>query len=185
LLVSRPDGDRLVLPARGFSAVELMTVLAIVAILVTIAVPGFRRLLQAHRLTTVTNELFMAINLTRSEALQRSARVDLVPADGRNWNSGWIVFVDGNRNRLPDAGDIVVFTRGPAPSGISIESRFRDSRAPYLAYAGNGRTRTHANANTPQSGSFLLRSEHASRRITVGFLGRPRVCNPATGKSTC
>lgn len=170
---------------RGFSAIELLVVLAVATILLGIGVPSFRMLLQNQRLTTTVNELFAAINLTRSEAIQRGIRVDLVPADARDWASGWVVFIDENDNQKPDEGEKIIFTRGPVPAGITIDSRFFDSSVKYLAYSGTGRTRINANSRTPQSGNFLFTSEYATRRIVIGFLGRPRVCNPATEKSTC
>ncbi len=169
----------------GFSVIELLVVLAIAAILLGIGVPSFRILLQNQQMTTTVNELFAAINLTRSEAIQRGTRVDLVPADAREWTSGWVVFIDQNDNQKPDDGEKIIFSHGPVSDSIAIESRFFDSSVKYLAYGGTGRTRINANSRTPQSGNFLLTSDHATRRIIIGFLGRPRVCNPATEKSTC
>src|SRR4051812_32932158 len=65
--------------AAGFSIVELMVVLLIAGILLAIGIPSFQATIQNHRLITATNALFMAVNLTRSEAIHRGIRVDLVP----------------------------------------------------------------------------------------------------------
>lgn len=169
----------------GFSLIELMVVLAIATILLGIGVPSFRMLLQNQRMTTTVNDLFAAINLTRSEAIRRGTRVDLVPVDGKDWASGWVVFIDQDADQIPDSGEKIIYIHGPVARDIVIKSRFADSSAEYLAYNGTGRTRTNANSRTPQLGNFLLSSEHVSRRIVIGFLGRPRVCNPAMEKSTC
>jgi type IV fimbrial biogenesis protein FimT len=167
----------------GFSLIELLAVLSIAAILLAIGVPIFSSLIQSQQLTTTANELFAAINLARSEAIERGTRVDLVPAgNGTDWKSGWVVFIDQNNNQKPDPGEHVIYSHGPASKDIDITSKFTDKKAVYLAYTGSGRTRT--NANGPQSGSFLFTLGNQARRIVVNFLGRPRVCNPAT-ESTC
>ncbi|HEX2530903.1 MAG TPA: GspH/FimT family pseudopilin [Burkholderiaceae bacterium] len=162
----------------GFSMIELMVVLAIAVILLGIGVPSFRQLIQSQRVTTVTNDFFAAILLARSEAIQRGTRVDLVPADSIDWSSGWIVFIDRNGNLKPDAGEHIVFTHGPVASGMSIDSSFTDSASKYIAYTGTGRTRTNASSQSPQLGTVSFSIDRQVRRIKIGFLGRPRSCNP-------
>jgi len=165
--------------------VELMTVLAIAAVLLAVGVPSFRSLIKSHKISTTANNFFAAVNLARSEAIQRGTRVDLVPADGADWANGWIVLIDRNGNQRADPGEQIVFSNGPVPQGIIIKSRFTDSKRPYLAYTGSGRTRTNANSQTPQLGSWSFILDDHARRIVVNFLGRPRVCNPDVDTTTC
>ncbi|MGH8808017.1 MAG: GspH/FimT family pseudopilin [Noviherbaspirillum sp.] len=170
----------------GFSLVELMIVVAISVILLAIAAPSFRDLIQKQKITATVNDFFFAIKLARSEAIQRGTRVELVPVEaGGDWAKGWAVFVDGNDNQKPDAGEQVIYTQGPLPGGISIEARMTDSTKQYLAYQGTGRTRTNANSQTPQYGSFLFTLDEQRRKININMLGRARVCNPDVDKSTC
>lgn len=171
--------------ACGYTMVELMTVLAIAAILLAIGVPSFNSLIKTLRITTTANNFFSAVNLTRSEAIQRGIRVDLVPTDGVDWANGWIVLIDQNGNQKSDPGEQVIFSSGPVPKGITIKSSFTDSKRPYLAYNGSGRTRTNANSQTPQLGSWVFTLDDHARRIVVNFLGRPRVCNPNIDTTTC
>lgn len=169
----------------GFSIVELMTILMIAGILLAVAVPNFQRMLQNQRLTTAANALFMAVNLTRSEAIHRGRRVDLVPAKGMQWSSGWTIFIDGNNNQRPDADEIIIYTHEALHRDVQITPRFTDSTVQYIAYNGTGRTRTNANSQTSQSGHWLLESGTQSRKLVINFLGRPRVCNPLKEKSSC
>jgi type IV fimbrial biogenesis protein FimT len=162
----------------GFSLIELMAVLAIAAILLMIGIPGFGSLIQHQRMTATVNEFFAAINLTRSEAIKRGVRVDLMPAGGESdWAKGWVIFVDKNNNREQDAGDEIIFSHGPVPGGIAIEPRFGGSAVKYLAYNGTGHT---------QAGSFSFsQNREVMRKIIINFLGRPRACNPKTEGDAC
>lgn len=170
---------------RGYTMVELMTVVAIAAVLLAVGVPSFNALLKTQKISTTANNFFAAVNLTRSEAIQRGIRVDLVPADGADWANGWIVLIDLNGNQKADSGEQVIFLNGPVPEGITIKSSFTDSKRPYLAYTGSGRTRTNANSQTPQLGSWSFTLDDHVRRIVINFLGRPRVCNPKVDTTTC
>jgi type IV fimbrial biogenesis protein FimT len=173
-------------PGSGYSMVELMIVLAIASVLLAIGVPGFSALIRHQKMTTTVNDFFAAVNLTRSEAIRRGMRVDLVPAgDGTDWAKGWVVLVDRNLNQRADAGEQIIFSHGPAPQGMLIKSAFTDSKTHYLAYNGTGRTRTNANSQTPQLGSWIFTLDDQTRRITINFLGRPRACNPGVHTATC
>lgn len=166
--------------------VELMIALAIAGILLTIAVPSFQDMIRNQKVTAATNDFFAAINLTRSEAIKRGTRVDLVPstADG-NWAKGWVVFVDANLNQRPDEGEQIIFMRDKVPDGMTIEPRLTDSSAQYLAYNGTGRTRGNNSGESPQWGSFLFKLDERSRKININMLGRARVCNPEIDKTSC
>lgn len=182
---------KIILPASrrsagGYSLIELMTVLTVASILLAIGVPSFAALIRHQKMTATVNDFFASVNLTRSEAIQRGVRVDLVPAgDGADWAKGWVVLIDRNGNQKADAGEPVIFSHGPAPQGMTIGSAFTDSKAKYLAYNGSGRTRTNAGSQSPQLGSWLFTLDNQSRRIVINFLGRPRVCAPRTAGATC
>jgi type IV fimbrial biogenesis protein FimT len=171
---------------RGFSVVELMAIVMIVGILLAIGIPSFQSLIHRQRLTTTANALFMAANLTRSEAIHRGLRVDLVPAgNGTSWNDGWVVFIDRNGNQRPEQGETVIFMHDPVGNDLSITPRFTDSKVQYIAFNGTGRTRTNANSQTSQSGNWLLELGKQSRKVVINFLGRPRVCNPQDDAANC
>lgn len=171
---------------QGFTLVELAVTLSVAAILFAVGVPSFSGLIRNMQISSTTNDFFAAVNLARAEALQRGVRVDMVP-DGEegDWARGWVVFVDGNRNRRPDAGDVVIFKHGPAPSGMRITARLSDSTVQYLAYNGAGRTRTHENAYRTQFGTFTFELGSKVRKIKLNFVGRPRICNPEIDAHTC
>jgi type IV fimbrial biogenesis protein FimT len=122
----------------GFTLVELLITMAIVAIVLSAGVPNFRAFIVDNRLVSQANQFSADINLARSAAIkyQRNAQVCVStsfdqPAPlctgGTDWSNGWIVWIDKDRDNLPDApGEILrvgnpltgnsVFTSGAASS---------------------------------------------------------------------
>ena len=169
----------------GFSIIELAVALAVAAILLGIGVPAFSTFIDNQRITTATGDFLAAIHLARSEAIQRGTRVDLVPADGRNWKSGWIVFVDGNGKLRPDTREPIIFSHSAVLDHLLIDSNFTDDSTKYIAYTAAGRTRTNRNGQQPQSGAVTFYLGKQVRKIKINFLGRARSCNPIDEPSGC
>lgn len=84
-------------PTRGFTLIELMVTLSVMAIVLSLALPSFASLLASNRISTQTNELIGALNLARSEAVRRAQPVTLLASDA-NYSQGWTVFPDANGN---------------------------------------------------------------------------------------
>lgn len=57
----------------GFTLVELMVTVAVLAILSTIAYPSFQSTIRSNRVATTTNELIASLALARSEAIKKHA----------------------------------------------------------------------------------------------------------------
>ena len=87
---------------RGFTLVELMVVVAVMAILAAIAAPSMTGLINANRLSGQAGELSATMQLARSEAVRRNARVTVCPSsDGSSCASStswtrWIVLGAAN-----------------------------------------------------------------------------------------
>ena len=172
----------------GFSMIELLVVLALAAVLLAIALPNMQTLIMQQRLRVSVNDLFAAIDLTRSEAIGRGSRVELAPADplGISWSQGWVVFVDRNANQRPDPGDEVIFSHGPVADGITMASVFSSGHGPtYIAYNGAGRSCSATSTLAARWGTVSLFQGKNTRRIKINMLGRVRVCDPLQQAQTC
>lgn len=61
----------------GMTLIELLVTLAVIGIALGTAVPSFNAMIARNRLATQTNDVLLAINMARSEALKVGATVSL------------------------------------------------------------------------------------------------------------
>jgi type IV fimbrial biogenesis protein FimT len=152
----------------GFTLVELLVTLTIACLLLGLAVPNFVHFLQQIQLSTAVSGLRSAINLTRSEAIKRNGKVDLVAVNG-NWANGWII---------KSAENDQILSHEALDKDFNISAKFTDGDQ-HISYNGSGHSRTKKGTSTPQSGHIQISIGKNSRLIVINFLGRVRVCNPA------
>jgi len=79
--------------ARGFTLIELMVTLSIMAIMMAIAVPSFRSFVNGQRVKSAATEIMTAVLIARSDAIKRNASVTITPTDAADWAKGWTVTV--------------------------------------------------------------------------------------------
>mgnify|MGYP005846534579 CR=1 FL=1 len=83
----------------GFTMMELLIGIAVLAILTTLAVPAFTQFIANNRLAAKANEMVASFQFARSEAIKRGKQVQVCDsADGSTcgggWNQGWITMAD-------------------------------------------------------------------------------------------
>jgi type IV fimbrial biogenesis protein FimT len=93
--------------SQGFTLTELLVTLAILAILVTIAVPSFSSLIATQKTRNASFDLSSAMTLARSEAVKQNTTATV--STSTSWATGWTLVVNG----------AVVRTFGPY-NGVSI-----------------------------------------------------------------
>lgn len=99
--------------SRGFTLVELMVTIAVLAILVAIAFPSFEASFRSNRVATSNNALLTALSMARSEAVRNTRGGGVcASADGNgcngDWSNGWIAFADNDGNGEFGDGDTVI-----------------------------------------------------------------------------
>lgn len=109
----------------GFSLVEMLTTMSILAILLVIASPGLASLTSANALASAQSELAAAMMMARGEAMKRGLQVGLTaaaPVAGTEFTGGWTVFVDSNANGIFDAGEQVVRQQAAYRTNVRIST---------------------------------------------------------------
>jgi type IV fimbrial biogenesis protein FimT len=116
--------------ANGYTLLELMITIAVLAILLLIAIPAWRGMMAQSRTTVLVSQLREAIYFARSEAMKRGVTVTLCKsADQKScsglWSDGQIVFLDWNGSgQVQSSKDILrVFDGLPVGSSLTWKGR--------------------------------------------------------------
>jgi len=175
-------------PARGFSLVELLAVLAVVAVLVGVGVPSFVSIAKSIKLTAASNGFLSHLQLARSEAIKRNSRVVLCKSpDGvactstGGWEQGWIVFHDANNNSLRDGSETIIQREQPLAASLRLVGNLNVAR--YVSFAPTGATKLVGGGF--QAGTLTVCHQSAeageARQIILNAVGRPRVHRTSVG----
>ncbi|MFC5473252.1 GspH/FimT family pseudopilin [Paraherbaspirillum soli] len=156
--------------AAGFTLVELMLAIAVLAILLGVGIPAMQNFIIANRLSGEVRQFVAANMRARSEAIMRGRPVqlcrsvnagngpDACDSGDRNWASGWLIVVP---HATPDAAEVLARQRA-----LDRDTRVIASTASII-YNGMGQIATAA----------------ATFAFTAGGGHRRGVCLASSGNS--
>lgn len=124
---------------RGFTLIEVLVTIAIVAILVRLAAPSFKSMIQSNTMSSNVNSFLADVRYARSEAIKRGGNVIMCRSDapeaaspscgsgsgpgGNGWVSGWFIFHDLNGSGTWNSGppsEPILRVQGPITAMDSI-----------------------------------------------------------------
>lgn len=129
----------------GFTLLELVITVAVLAIALGIAIPSFQGITNRNRLTSVANEVVAAMQLTRMEAIRRNQRVVMCPSTNGTTCSGadWMRMIV----READAGGVVVREFRFNGQGLAIKSSSNVDDNNQIAFTSSGFARVGGTTN--------------------------------------
>lgn len=160
---------------QGLTLIELLATLAVLSIVLTQGVPSLQTLFLKQRASSQTNQLFLALTLTRNEAIKRGHTATLcASSDGlhctqaqTDWSGGWLLFIDDNNDQQPNDSDTLIQVQ----AALSPTTSLSWNRTGPLHFDARGQA-------VSSNGTFTLCSGSGSqfgRKIIVSNTGRTRV----------
>ena len=157
----------------AFTLIELMITIAVAAVVLTIGVPGFGRVIERNQLSTYTNQLVSSLHFARSEAVRRNQSIKVCHSNnasvcnGTGYENGWIIFIDDNSDNTIDAGEEVIRVNESLPSNYTFNPN-----------GGMNIFNFNAKGRTDNQGTFVLCKDGdltKARAIIIGPGGRTRL----------
>ncbi|UTH74329.1 GspH/FimT family protein [Chromobacterium sp. IIBBL 290-4] len=179
---------------QGFTLMELLIVMALLAVVLALAVPSYRNTIAANNILSESNNLLGDLLLARNEAIKRG-QVMLVCASSNgtgcngastatNFASGWVVMLAANNSCGDTTGTVLRrqagFSSGDSASyGNTSNTSFCFNRLGYAPSANTGMVTFNTSS-----------SLQASRRcLALGAVGHPQILSSgqtdASGLFSC
>lgn len=153
----------------GFSAVEMVVTMAVLAVLVGIAVPSFQDTLNKRRLIGAVEQLYGDLQFARNEVFGRNRSIHVtsnIQADGA-WCHGIDDTAACNCTVANDCqvGGMPKVTQGSDFKGVTLGSADTITFDPPQAYANNT--------------TVIYTLNGKQMKVIVSVLGRIRICSPS------
>jgi len=150
----------------GFTLIELIAAVAIVAIMLAVGVPALRDMMINQRVRGAANDFYTDLSYARAEAIKRNAQVTVLQNSG-GWLNGWSVQVGGNAIR--NQGIIGDVSLGGDTSVTSV------------VYNADGRTTLAGTTSFNFSASGAV----SMRCVVITPSGRPAVLVDSNRNANC
>lgn len=153
--------------SRGYSLIELITVMTIIGIAIGIGVPSYRYITNSNRVSAEINQLLGDMQYARSEAVKEGSTVTVCPSNnattsspscltsGASWRGGWMVFSDANNNGTYDTGDQLLRAQPALNSNDTLASS--DTGVTYISFNREGFTAISSTDMSSSSAGLILK----------------------------
>ncbi|MFQ2921599.1 GspH/FimT family pseudopilin [Aeromonas allosaccharophila] len=165
----------------GFTLIELMVALALVALLLTVALPSYQSLRQEQMVKAATMAVYTDVMLLKSEAIKRNSSLSLIVFNSGASNWCYRIAIDGvgSCNGCSDTCSSLDGRKGADASefaGVNLTTSYSGGKLTFSPRRG-----------TLPSGNITLASNGTSMKVMTSNLGRVRTCAISNlgGEVTC
>ncbi len=158
---------------RGFTLFEILIVLAVTAILMSLATPSFYAFSAQSKSKATVQKLSGLVRLARNKAVNHQSSILLCPSEnglvcGQNWQEGVLIFEDKNNDKQLNNTETLVHFQSPLIDHGSIRWSALHN---YLSFSGEGISGNSA-------GSFIYCPEdnnpEYANALIISFSGKIR-----------
>lgn len=166
---------------QGFTIIELMVVVTVMAILMGLAAPAFNNTIRDNRVVTASNGYAAAIATARAEAVKRGRMVSVCPsADGQacgtDWSAGWMVYLEKETvvaGGAPDV-DMILAVGDALKATVATKTAGANN---WIRFSSRGLTEE---LTTLQIKPATCNAGYSFQELTISLVGRA-----ASTKKTC
>ncbi|MBU0537566.1 MAG: GspH/FimT family pseudopilin [Gammaproteobacteria bacterium] len=156
---------------QGMTLIELLSALAISAVLGLVAIPSLYNTLQSHRLRASAQTLFQTLNSARASAVMRNRQVTVWNTDG-NWASDVEIFLDDNEDGELNAGEQILYRRA---NQEKIQLSGNRWVANYIMFHADGSAHTVSGAFQVGTITACTEDQSTGYQIVLSIGGRLRM----------
>lgn len=164
--------------SRGFTLIELMIAIALLAIITSLAVPSMGTFLLNQRVAGQATALSTALQFARSEATAKNRRIRVVPVTNstNGWKQGWCVVL----GELSNCNGDVLRRYDAVPAGVEIDSDYVQT-GNVLTFRRDGTRDPAVSGGIKVSADNLSATGKRARCLTLDAIGRVSIAaiNPA------
>jgi len=172
--------------AGGFTLIELMITIAIVAVIAMIGIPAMGDFILNNRIRSQSGNLMLQLAHARSEAIRTASRVTICPGQVSDvtgdpvcngttaWENGWVSFVDTNKDPEENSDETPLLISTALDGNNTLRSAVFST---YISFSPNGWLADPPDADQPWS--FALCDSRGfgndARAIVIALAGRIKV----------
>ena len=186
LLPDAQNHPRITMRAGGFTLIELMITISIVAVIAMIGIPAMGDFILNNRIRSQSGNLMLQLTHARSEAMRTASRVTICPGQVSDvtgdpvcngttaWENGWVSFVDTNKDPEENSGEKPLLISTALDGNNTLRSAVFST---YISFSPNGWLADPPDADQPWS--FALCDSRGfgndARAIVIALAGRIKV----------
>lgn len=169
---------------QGFTLIELMVVIALIAILASLAAPSFQRSIAQRKVSETASDLMISALQARSAAITNNQQAIVQPIETTDWSRGWRIYVDVDKDNAYTAGTDTLISTVSAKAGNITTNEIYPADLILIGFNSTGYL-LGSTAGRVVFASTAIPSNQYKKGIVFSRTGRVRICETNSSKNEC